>query len=135
MIETIPLPRDAIAAGDPVDLTVEGMTAWPNQTLTAHLEYNTYRNRFTFWVTHPEFGALFPKSTATIDVEYFAWPYCFFKFLNTGDDATAVTPSTLGTTVELAIFPGPLGGGFLPEAGLSEEEASDLLEKEAWDAN
>lgn len=129
-VETIPLPREKITAGQPFEVTVEDPTAWPNQTLRAEFDYNPHMNRWIWTAYHIGEGRAVRPSVVSLTERYFHWPYIMFQFIvpeGTGATIDGVTPDTLGDPVKLACYPGPLGGQFLDNSGFTPEEERRIL--------
>lgn len=132
-VETIPLPRGRVKAGEAFAITTETLAAWPDQRLDWVFDYNTYRQRWTFTVVHPAHGTLFRggRATATLGRDYDAYPYLLARFITptaeTVHTPDAITARTLGDPVQLAVVPGPAGGHFPEEAGLTQAEEDALL--------
>lgn len=131
--ETLPLPRDQVRDGNDFTFRAHDLHAWPDQELFLHFEYNPLRERYVFEVEHSRAGRLFPKSTATLEKNYSVWPYILFKFINPSGREGAVTTRNLRDTVELAVYPGPLGGHFHPEADIDEAEERRILRRRFFD--
>ena len=128
-IETIPLPSESITHGETFEVTAVDLTAWPGQKLRVEFEYNSHMNRWLWRAFHIGEGQIVRTSVATLDYQYDHWPYVLFEFRARGGagGVDAITPDTLGEQVRLAVFPGPLGGDFLQDSGLTAAEERDLL--------
>jgi hypothetical protein len=138
VLETIPLPRDRVTAGDAFAVVTDDVTAWPDQTLNWRFEYNDYMDRWLFECEHESLGMLFNgRHVATLGQTYSAYPYMMARFeptAGTGIHAPdRITPRTLGETVALTVAPGPAGGSFLDAATLTQDEQDALLGRHATD--
>lgn len=129
-LESVPLPDDQVNRADPFEVEVEDLTAWPEQRLRFTFDYNDHVNRWLFQAFHVGAGALTRKQVVALNVRYSAWPYIFFEFQSpTGhtDDIRFIGPHELAERVELVCFPGPLGGSFLDDSGLTDTEEEEIL--------
>ena len=130
-VETIPLPQENIEDGRPFEVTVENLTAWPNQTIRVEFDYNPHMARWVWQAVHIGEGRIILPSVATMVEDYVHWPYIRFQFVIPGGSETAVDGidhETLGDPVKLACYPGPLGGQFLQDSGFTDEEEREMLE-------
>jgi hypothetical protein len=128
-IETIPIHIERAREGFPFDVRVTDLTAWPDQELYFHFEYNERMRRWIFEAMHVDGMQVIPRSVATLGRQYSFWPYCLFEFRETEEEYNAITKENLGDDIVLGIFPGPAGGSFLPEAGISQEREDFLLRR------
>lgn len=129
VIETIPIPDDAPEEEDNFSVHVDDLYAWPDQELIFEFDYNGRMDRWIFEMRHAEFGKFFPRSVATLEYEYSAFPYMLVKFVDNTGREEYVGPHNLGDGVKLAVFPGPLGGSFHPDAGISSWEEDQILNR------
>ena len=130
-VETIPLPQENITQGRPFEVTVEDLTAWPDQTIRVEFEYNPHMRRWIWQAVHIGEGRIVLPSVATLAEDYVHWPYIRFAFIIPGGgagDVRGITTDTLGDPVKLACYPGPLGGQFLQDSGFTAEEERAMLD-------
>ena len=132
--ETIPINRyrDRVREGLPFDLRVTEITAWPDQELYFHFEFNELMDRWLFEIHHVDGQTLVAPSVATLGKEYSAWPYCLFKFSAVEGKHNSIHRGNLGDEVVLGIYPGPAGGSFLPEAGISKRREDEILRRRQY---
>lgn len=129
-IETIPLPADRIEVADNFEVTVRDLTAWPDQKLRVVFTFNSNMDRYMWEAYHVGEGQIIRRNVAVLGHSQSHWPFCTFQFVVPGGDAgdvRGITPDTLGDPVKLAVFPGPLGGQFLQDNGLTAAEERELL--------
>lgn len=133
-VETIPIPHERVQREENFTVRVRDLYAWPEQALLAHFEYNDLRDRWVWELEHERRGRLIPKSTVTIgyryrgDMQY----YMTARFIDETGDNEAATSENLGDTVQLAVYPGPLGGTVHPDSDLTERELDRLLDRRLW---
>ena len=127
-VETLPLPADRARRGLPISVVFSEITAWPGQRLRVELEWNPFSDRWSFDVYHVNQGDdHLISGRATLGYAYIdPMPYCLLVFRTPDDTITGVTRETL-PNIDLAIYPGPEGGDFLPDAGISDAEAAALF--------
>ena len=129
-VETIPIPTDRARRGLPVRVEVSNIRAWPGQRLRIEMHWNAFRDRWSFDAYHVNVDDMHLFSgTATLWNQYDFWPYCLLVFQTVDPTVEHITRETL-PDVYLAIYPGPEGGDFLPEAEISDEEAIELFRLE-----
>lgn len=129
-LESIPLPDDPVTSGDPFEVSVEDLTSWPDHRLRFEFDYNDHINRWLMAVYHVGTKQIVRKSVVALERRYSAWPYIFFEFISpTGhdEDIRFIGTHELAERVELVCYPGPLGGSFLEDSGLSAEEQEAIL--------
>lgn len=133
VVETIPVPREKARRGEQFRVRTHDLYAWPDQELVATFQYNPHADRWVWELEHQRIGRLFPKGIATLQYNYSAWPWALFRFIDTGRHARAVTQDNLGRNVKLAVYPGPRGGSFHPDADIDEDEEERILRRRFWD--
>lgn len=131
-LETIPINRDRVLQEEPFTVHVSDLTAWPSHELFIHFEYNSHAGKWIFEIEEGKIGTIIHRSMAHLGVRYKYNPYAMFMFKDSTGDETELSTDNLGDTVELCVYPGPLGGSFLPEAGISKEEEDRLLRRDWW---
>lgn len=131
-VETIPLPEDRIAREEPFRVRVRDLYAWPDQQLRAAFEFNPQTENWIWELRHTRLGRLWPKGRAVLGKGYTYHPYIMAKFLDTSGRHEHVTTENLGRDVVLAVFPGPLGGSFHPDAGMGQREEDRFLGRDQW---
>lgn len=131
--ETLPLPREKIRREQDFTFRAHDLYAWPGQELFIHFEYNDRTDHWIFEIEHARTGRLFPKSRAMLEKNYSVWPFALFRFVDTSGRSNGVTSRNLQDTVKLGAIPGPLGGSFHPEAGISQEEEDRILRRKFFD--
>ena len=132
-VETIPLPRTAIVNQNSFERTVENLIAWPGQTFTLRFDYNPKMARWIWSMYHHEGEQMVsPKmpSVAHLGIDYSGWPYMLARFMAFQSEPTRVSPSNLGDTVKLVVWPGPVGGHFPSEANISQAEEDEILQRD-----
>ena len=133
IVETIPIPRERVEREEQFKVRVHDLEAWPDQELIAHFEYNDYTDRWVWELEHTDAGRLFPRGVATLRKNYSAWPWALFRFVDTDGRARAVTPRNLARNVHLAVYPGPRGGSFHPDAEIDQIDEDRILQRRFWD--
>lgn len=132
-LETIPVPRTRVQNTQSFEVVTDDVTAWPDQRLVWRFEYNDYSHHWIFECEHPTMGRLFHgRQRAVLGRTYSEYPYFMARFhptaaADTVGAPTRVTPQNLGERVYLTVAPGPAGGSFVPEAGVTEREEDALL--------
>lgn len=129
-VETIPLPTEKARDGEDFTVTVADLEAWPNQKLRVEFVYNTHMERWLWEAHHIGEGQIIRRNTAVLQHSHSHWPFITFQFIVSGGDPgdiEGITADTLGDPVKLAVFPGPLGGQFLQDSGLTAEQEQELL--------
>lgn len=132
MIETIPINEERVHREEPFTVHVTDLTAWPDQELLVHFEYNEYADRWIFEIEHETVGTIVARSMANMGVQYQVLPYVMFMFKDVAGTEDRIRTSNLGDRVVLCVYPGPLGGSFLPEAGVDEDEERRLTRRDWW---
>lgn len=132
VVETIPIDNSRVRNEEPFNVRVTDLVAWPDQEIIFYFEYNEYAGRWIWEVEHETMGTIIARSMANMGVRYEVLPYVMFKFKDPKEREERITSNNLGDRVQLCVYPGPLGGSFLDEAGISEEEERRLLRRDWW---
>lgn len=128
-VEILPLPLDRVRRGLPFKREFSEITAWPGQRLRVEMVWTPYSDRWTWEVYHAnEDDRRLISHRATLNHPYReVMPYCMFRFETMDETISQITRDTL-PDVQLVVYPGPEGGDFLPDAGVSDAEAAVLFE-------
>lgn len=131
-VETIPIDTSLVAAEEPFSIRVSDLTAWPDQELLVSFDYNEKADRWLWDLDHEVMGTVVARSPVNLGVRYKIPPYMMCRFKDVKGTEDRVRTSNLGDRVKLCVYPGPLGGSFLPEAGVSEARERRLLRRDWW---
>lgn len=128
--ETIPLPEEKASEKEPFQVRVKDLYAWPDQELVASFRYSDYMERWKWELEHVRLDSpRIATSKVLMGVRYSMWPYMLCKFVDESGEQTHVSPRNLGDEIKLAVYPGPLGGSFHPDAGFTQREEDAILRR------
>lgn len=131
--DPIEIPTDRAREQEPINVTQRGHPAWPDAEFNILFDYNPAGAFWTWEVRLSEHGTIIPRQPAEYGRRYRYGDYVLFFFIDISTEDRAVTPSTLGSSVDLVALPGlksPGYGDWLDRQTVDDAERAKLLN--AW---
>lgn len=131
--DPIELPTDRAREQEPINVVQRGHPAWPDTELNILFDYNPAGEFWSWEVTSPDIGTLIPRQPAEYGRRYRYDDYILFVFIDISTKVNEVTPSSLGSSVDLVALPGlksPGYGDWLDRQTVDDAERAKL--RNAW---
>lgn len=129
-LDTIDVPAETANDKEPIHIIQRDHPAWPNATFDIRFDYNNSMASWTWAVRLDGHGVVIERQPAEYSHIYPFGEYILFTFLDLSQTTEAVTPSTLGSDVNLFAIPGlesPGYGDWIRRQNVNEEREAELL--------